>query len=183
MVSEATETKESKEQGQASSEEEMLKNLVGKVISKSKVVIERGPVSFFAEAVKSTSPIYRNAEKAKEAGLPGIPAPPTYPFSMESWGKFQELQPEDAPTGSPIATVLGPLMAKGGLVLHGEQEFIYHRPIFVGDVLIGVGKVAEAYQKESKGKTMSFVVTETEWTDEKTGELVVTSRFNVLHRI
>ena len=77
---------------------------------------------------------------------------------------------------------LGPLMAKGGLILHGEQEFIYHRPVVVGDVLVGEGKVVDAYQKESKGKTMTFVVTETNWTDQKTGEPVVTTRFNVIHR-
>jgi len=42
--------------------------------------------------------------------------------------------------------------------------------------------VVDAYQKESKGKTMTFLVTETEWTDKETGEPVVTTRFNVIHR-
>ena len=57
-------------------------------------------------------------------------------------------------------------MANGGLLLHGEQEFIYHRPIVVGDVLVGEGKVVDAYQKESKGKTMTFFVSETTWSDD-----------------
>ena len=48
-------------------------------------------------------------------------------------------------------TAVGPLMAKGGLILHGEQEFIYHRPVLVGDVLVSEGKITDAYQKESKG--------------------------------
>ena len=52
-------------------------------------------------------------------------------------------------------------MAKGGIILHGEQEFLYHRPVFVGDVLVGEGHVVDAYTKESKGKTMTFIVTET----------------------
>ena len=78
---------------------------------------------------------------------------------------------------------LGPLIAKGGMVLHGEQEFLYHRPVVVGDVLVGEGTVVDAYQKESKGKTMTFVVSETKFVDEKTGDPVVTARFNVLHRI
>jgi acyl dehydratase len=81
-----------------------------------------------------------------------------------------------------MGEVLGPLMAKGGLILHGEQEFIYHRPVYVGDVLSGEGTVTDAYSKESKGKTMTFIVTETVWKDDKTGEPVVTSRFNVIHR-
>ena len=39
-----------------------------------------------------------------------------------------------------MAEVLGPLMAKGGIILHGEQEFTYHRPVFAGDVLVGEGR-------------------------------------------
>ena len=54
-------------------------------------------------------------------------------------------------------TAMGPLMAKGGLILHGEQEFLYHRPVQVGDVLVGEGKITDAYQKESKGRTMTFI--------------------------
>ena len=53
----------------------------------------------------------------------------------------------------------------------------------MGDVLVGEGRVVDAYQKESKGKTMTFIVTETTWVDDKTGEPVATSRFNVIHRV
>ena len=44
------------------------------------------------------------------------------------------------------------------------------------------GKIVDAYQKESKGKTMTFVVSETSWTDEATGEPVVTVRYNTICR-
>jgi hypothetical protein len=162
--------------------ENTLKGIIGKPTGKAKVVVERGPVSHFAEAVGSTSPIYRNPEAAKAAGLPAIPAPPTWPFAMEFSGKFEEIQPADAPTGNPLMAAMGPLMAQGGLILHGEQEFIYHRPIVVGDVLVSEGKITDAYQKESRGKTMTFIVSETNWSDEKTGEPVVTARFNLIHR-
>jgi len=162
--------------------DEDLKRIIGKPMSKSTVVVERGPVSNFATAVCDDSPVYRDPVAAKEAGLVAIPAPPTFPFVMQTWGEFAELQPDDKPTGNPMGDVLGPLVAKGGIILHGEQEFIYHRPVYVGDVLNGVGTITDAYAKESKGKTMTFVVTETVWTDERTGEPVVTSRFNVIHR-
>ncbi len=165
----------------ATSDEELLKSLIGKPTGRSKVVVERGPVTFFAEAVKDEDPIYRDPEAARAAGFSDIPAPPTFPFVMDHWGKFRELQPKDAPSGNPLMTALGPLMAKGGLILHGEQEFVYHRPVVVGDVLVGEGKVVDAYQKESKGRTMTFVVTETNWTDES-GQPVVTTRFNIIHR-
>ena len=103
---------------------------------------------------------------------------------MENWGKFPELQPADARPGKPAhGRARARSWPREGIILHGEQEFVYHRPVVVGDVLVGEGKVVDAYQKESKGKTMTFVVTETNCTDEKTGEPVVTARFNLLHRI
>jgi len=73
-------------------------------------------------------------------------------------------------------------MSKGGIILHGEQEFEYFRPVVVGDVLLGEGTVKDAYTKDSKGKTMTFIVTETQWKDATTGEPVVTTRFNLIHR-
>ena len=82
-----------------------------------------------------------------------------------------------------MMAALAPLMATGGLILHGEQSFHYHRPVVVGDVLRGEGTIVDAYAKESKGKTMTFVVTETVWSDAESGEPVVTSRFNIIHRI
>lgn len=160
-----------------------LSSIIGTPTGTTVVTVERGKLAEFASAVKDASPEYRDLREAEAAGLAGIPAPPTYPFVMGNFGAFPELQPTDAPSGNPMAAVLGPLMAKGGLVLHGEQEFTYHRPVFAGDVLVGRGRVADAYRKESKGKTMTFVVVDTEWTDSATGDPVCTSRMNIIHRI
>ena len=54
--------------------------------------------------------------------------------------------------------------------------------VVVGDVLVGRSTVVDAYQKASKGRTMTFVVVRTDWADQATGEPVVTSTFNVIHR-
>jgi hypothetical protein len=164
------------------SDDELLKSIIGQRTSKATVVVERGPVTFFADAVLEKSPAYRDPGAARDAGLPGIPAPPTFPLVMENWGKFPEIQPDDAPTGGGVTMAMAKLMSGGGLILHGEQEFTYHRPVVVGDVLVGEGTVVDAYRKESKGRTMTFIVTETRWTDRETGEPVVSSRFNVIHR-
>lgn len=146
-------------------------------------MIERGPVAVFAEACKDANPAYRSPQAALDAGLAAIPAPPTYPFVMAHWGAFSEMQPE-APgeVASGMGEVLGPLLARGGLLLHGEQEFEYHRPVVVGDVLVGEGKVADVYEKQSGSSTLTFVVVETAWNDDATGEPVVTSRTNLLVR-
>jgi acyl dehydratase len=163
--------------------DDILSTIIGTPTGTTVVTVERGQLALFADAVKNPDPVYRDPRAAADAGLPGIPAPPTYPFVMGNFGAYPELQPADAPTGNPMGAVLGPLMAKGGLILHGEQEFSYHRPVFAGDVLEGKGMVVDAYQKESKGKTMTFVVVETAWTEQSTGEPVCTSRMNIIHRI
>ncbi len=159
-----------------------LKKIIGKPMSKSKVVVERSAVTNFATAVCDDNPVYGDPRAAAAEGFPAIPAPPTFSFVMTNWGQFPEIQPDDVPGGNPMGEVIGPLMAKGGLILHGEQSFEYHRPVLVGDVLSGEGTVVDAYTKESKGKTMTFVVTETVWSDDRTGDPVVTTRFNVIHR-
>ena len=65
-----------------------------------------------------------SAAAAKEAGFDDIPAPPTYAFSgMTFWGTFPEIQPDDTPEVNVMADVMGPLIAKGGIILHGEQSF------------------------------------------------------------
>ena len=162
--------------------DDTLHQLIGTPAGRSVITVERGHVARFADAVKDPSPIYRDPRAAAATGLAGIPAPPTYPFVMGNFGRYPELQLDDEPPGSPVAKALGPLLATGGLILHGEQEFTYHRPVYAGDVLVGEGTVVDAYQKESKGHTMTFVVVETVWRDRDNVGEVCTSRMNIIHR-
>ncbi len=160
--------------------DEELKQYIGTSSGKVRVVIERGPVANFATAVCDDSELYKDPRAALAAGLSGIPVPPTYPFAMDRWGAFQELQPDDndpVKVYRQLFTQLGP-----GLILHGEQAFEYHRPIHVGDVLEGEAVLVDVYAKESKGHVMTFAVTETTWTDNGTREPVLTSRSNLIHR-
>lgn len=163
--------------------DDVLDKIIGRPTGTTVVTVERGHIAVFADAVLDRSPIYRDARAAADAGLPGIPAPPTYPGVMNNFGAFPEIQVEGAdPNANPMAELLGPLMAGGGIILHGEQEFTYERPVLAGDVLVGEGKVVDAYRKESKGRTMTFVVMETAWSERDTGTPVCTSRMNIIHR-
>jgi hypothetical protein len=159
-------------------------SVIGKKTGSSRLAVERGPVSNFAKALKDDSPVYHNVRVAVDAGFESIPAPPTFGFAMAHWGTFPENQPPPDPEADSgaVMKVIGGLMAQGGLVLHGEQEFEYHRPTVVGDVLVSEGRITDVYEKESKGKTMTFLVSETRYTDERTGEAVLTSRMNLIHR-
>jgi acyl dehydratase len=157
--------------------------VVGRSTGKAVLSVERGPVTRFAEAVTETSPIYRDAAAARDAGFEDIPVPPTYFFSAAAhWGAFPEEQPADAtPERNPTMEVIGKLMAGGGMVLHGEQEFTYHRPIVVGERLTSEGEIVDLYEKQSGERTMTFLVTENTYRDEQ-GEVVLTSRMNLIHR-
>lgn len=158
--------------------------VIGRPTGAAKVRVERGPIAKFAEAVHNDSPVYQRADAASSAGFDAVPAPPTFAFSaIQYWGKHPEEQPAD-PTGgaNPLAEIMGGLLAKGGMILHGEQEFTYHRPIVAGDVLTCEGHVVDLYSKESSsGRVMTFLVTEDVYRDE-TGEPVLTSRMNLIHR-
>jgi acyl dehydratase len=155
---------------------------VGKVSGRRIVTVERAPVTAFARAVKSRDRIYRDRRAALAAGFANVPAPPTFAFSMGYWGAYPELQEGLDPVESnPMVELVGALGP--GLMLHGEQEFEYHRPVLVGDVLSGEDVIADVYQRESDTHVMTFIVTETKWRDCESGEPVVTARFNLVHRV
>jgi acyl dehydratase len=159
-------------------------SVIGKPTGAWKVTVERGPVSQFAASLQDTNPIYRDTKAARDAGFSHIPAPPTFSFAMSFWGAFTEDQPPD-PTGgqNPMHVVMGDLFAQGALVLHGEQEFEYHRPVEVGDVLVGEGVIKDAYEKETDTATMTFIVIQTQWKDAGSGDPVVTEQFNLIARL
>ena len=159
-----------------------LSKIIGKPMSKSKVVIERGPVANFATAVCDANPVYRDLDAAKAAGLDSIPVPPTFPFVMDTWGKFPRSSPPMFRRATPWARSSGHSWPRAGSSSTVSRSSSTTGRWCVGDVLLGEGSVVDAYAKESKGKTMTFIVTETNWTDERSGEPVVTTRFNVIHR-
>jgi acyl dehydratase len=154
---------------------------IGMPTSKGTLVVERAPLTNFAKAVLDDNPIYRNADEARTAGFDDLPAPPTFGFSIQNWGRWEELQPDDQPKRNPMMEVIGGLMAKGGLVLHGEQAFEYHRPLTVGQRLTYEGTVKDIYQKPTGDKTMTFMVIEDTYRGED-GEPVLTSTMNIIHR-
>jgi N-terminal half of MaoC dehydratase len=148
-------------------------SVIGAPTGAWRVTVERAPVANFARVLGDKQPV-----------LADTPAPPTFSFVMAYWGAYKEDQPPD-PTGgtNPMHRIMGELHGKGALVLHGEQEFVYHRPIVSGDVLDGVQTITDMYEKETDAATMTFVVMETRWTDAESGEPVVTERFNLIARL
>jgi len=148
-------------------------SVIGAKTGAWRVTVERAPIANFARVLGDTKPV-----------LADTPAPPTFSFVMAYWGAYPDDQPPD-PTGgvNPMHRIMGELHAKGALVLHGEQEFVFDRPIVAGDVLDGEQSITDMYEKETDAATMTFVVMETRWTDAKSGDPVVTERFNLIARL
>ena len=141
-----------------------LTELKGQKGGTQKVVIERGPVRVFADAILDPDPVY-NGDAA--------PVPPTFPFVMSYWGSLGE----GGAAGLPIDKLRGP----GRAILHGEQGFEFTRWPRVGDVLDGVTTVTDVYEKErSNGGKLEFYVTETDWKDASTGDPVLKAVFTLV---
>src|SRR3954463_10650369 len=142
-----------------------LTELKGRALGTQKVVIERGPVRVFAQALMDDDPVY-SADAA--------PVPPTFPFVMPYWGSMGQ----GGAAGLPIENLRG----KGRAILHGEQECEYHagQGPHVGDVLVGDGVISDVYEKpKSDGGKLEFYVTETTWRRENGDKPVVTTRFTL----
>ena len=122
--------------------------------------IERGKIREFAKAIKDDDPLYFDEERAKREGG-GIMPPITFLVTMSHW---------DDGRGRPRV----PMDLKR--VLHGEQEYEFLKPIYAGDVLTAVSRVADVYEKPGKrGGIMTFVVTEIEFKNAKS-ELVARAK-------
>jgi acyl dehydratase len=128
---------------------------IGQASEPRAVEVERGFLRFFAEATGESDPVYFDDAAARAAGHPALPAPPTYLFSLNL----------SAP--AKIGSVLDPVNGMGvdmSRILHGEQSFTYHRPIYAGDRLTLVTTTRDIYAK--KGGALEFVVQDTTAHDE-----------------
>lgn len=120
-------------------------------------------IQAFARAIGDASPLYFDEEYAKTTAYGRITAPPTYPIAIGAAGGAIDLQLDQR------------------RMLHGEQAFIYERPIVPGDVLTCDAVVSDVYEKQGKNGTMEFIVLDTYMYD-TTDRLVVTSRTNIVYR-
>ncbi len=160
---------------------ELVARSVGEVVDRSVVVVERGPVAAFADAIVDPHPAYRTPTQARALGFSALPAPPTFAAALEHWGRFYELQPESLGV-HPLVTLLGRLLAAGGSLFHAGQEFTYGRPVVVGDVLSSETTMVDGRVRRAMAATLTFLTFETTWSDQGSGETVLVARATVVHR-
>jgi acyl dehydratase len=140
-----------------------LDELKGTELGTQTVTIEEGPVRIFAASLKDDPARYVDAGTA----------PATWPFVMAFWGSGGR----GGAGNLPIERLRGP----GRMILHGEQEFEYHRPVRIGETLTGTSRISDVYERDTSSAVMEFYVKETSWADEA-GEPVVDERFTLIVR-
>lgn len=93
--------------------------------------VSKAAVRQFADAIGDDLPIYRSTAAAQDAGYPDIPVPPTFAIVIAS----------ESPAHHPI------FEAEFGMqydrVVHGQQEFVHHRPLRIGDVITVTAEITE----------------------------------------
>lgn len=127
---------------------------IGVVSEPRTVTVEAGFLKFFAKATGETDPVYFDEAAAQAAGHPGLPAPPTYLFSLALSAPAKRGGLFDPENGIGIDMMR---------VLHGEQSFTHHAPIHAGDVLTLTTTTSDLYDK--KGGALQFVVQDTRAAD------------------
>jgi hypothetical protein len=117
------------------------------------VVVERGKIAEFADAMLCDDPAYRG---------PDALIPPTFLTTAARW----------APPGVRVNVGF-----ERKRLLHGEQEYTFHRDLpAAGDVLTAQERVVERFSKPGKrGGEMRFATVVTEYRD-ATGTVVAEAK-------
>ena len=91
--------------------------------------VGREQIREFATAIGDNNPAYYNVDAARVLGYMDLIAPPPYPFTL---------------TMRAMATAIfdPDLGLDYGRVVHGEQHFLYERPISAGDELVVRAQIA-----------------------------------------
>jgi len=85
--------------------------------------VGREKIREFADAIGDHSPVYRDAAVAEKLGYPDVIAPPTFPIVVSMRANAQVIA--DPALGLDYSRVV-----------HGEQRFVYSRPVRAGDRLV-----------------------------------------------
>jgi len=110
--------------------------------------VEPGRLRYFLDTLGETNPAFRDPATAGAQGHAALPVPPTYLFCLEMLDNDKPFE------------FLTALDIDLGRVLHGEQSFVYHAPVAVGDTLTFSPRVANVTDK--KGGALTLIVVETE---------------------
>jgi acyl dehydratase len=126
--------------------------------------VSREKLREFADAIGDLNPVYRDRAAAAEAGHPDVIAPPTFPIVITMTGSMRAL----ADPG---------LNVNYAMVVHGDQRFVYTRPLRAGDVV-----TAEVTISDIKSLGRNSLMSTTTQIRTVDGEDVVTAFATIVER-
>jgi acyl dehydratase len=126
--------------------------------------VSRVKIADFASAIGDPNPVYFDRAAAQAAGHPDVIAPPTFPIVISM-----------AAAGAAIADP--GLGLNYAMVVHGEQQFSYVRPVMAGDVLTAQSTITDI---RDAGRNV-MLTTSTDIRD-TAGELVCTAVGTLVER-
>lgn len=142
------------------------KSLIGHALKPASIRIEEGAVRFYAQAIGETDPICRDLDAARAAGHPSLRVPPTFLSCLQGM----------VSSTRDVLTLVGFDIAR---ILHAEQGYTYHHPVFAGDTLTFERSIVDLYEK--KGGALQFVVMASKVTDQR-GRHVADMRASIVQR-
>ncbi len=120
---------------------------IGMTFTPVHATVEHGRLRFFFDTIGERNPVYRDAVAARAAGFADVPVPPTYLFCLEMMDAEEPFE------------FLSRLGIDIGRILHGEQTFVYHAPVVVGDRLLFESLVTAVAQKKGGAMTIIEIAT------------------------
>ncbi len=126
--------------------------------------VSRVKIAEFAAAIGDPNPLYVDRAAAQAAGHADVVAPPTFPIVISM-----------AASGAAVADP--GLGLNYAMVVHGEQQFEYTRPIMAGDVVIAQSTITGI--RDAGRNVMLTTSTEIRTT---AGELVCTAVSTLVER-
>ena len=127
------------------------RSLIGATSEPVTFEVERGAIRKFAQAIGDPHPAFQSGEIA----------PPTFPTTFRVDVPGFNVDPARR--------------------LHGEEEYVYERPIRAGDRITVVRRIVDVYTRQGRLGLMTFVVSESEGRDAD-GQLVYRGRTTTIVR-
>lgn len=116
--------------------------------------VEFGKVIEFARAVGAQGEVHFDVDAAKACGYPDLVAPPTFTATLAHWSGGD---------ASDVPLAIGLDLTR---VVHGEQRYVFTRPLRAGDELTVRRRVVDARTKTSRsGADLTVVTFETVYLD------------------
>ena len=150
---------------QASVITDEMRAAIGRESEPFTVEVDKTAVRMFARAVGYTDPVYYDEEYARSKSYRSLPCPPAFLGTLV-------YRPGAAPRGGYFGAFRTPFKR----VLNGGTEVEYFdEDICAGDVLTGMTKIANIFEREGSMGPMLFILTETTYRNQQ-GKVVAVMR-------